>query len=360
MGKPDTYTWEEWFKFANQQFMHSQKISIEEQQKKEALRKQQVENDRKLAVQLAQEMAKNLLPDLNLDFGSETKVDEPVGLASVKTEPGVDTVVPDTHNEQKKEKTPIDENKEKILELTEETKRFIYNLSDLFADKDVLLGLKHLKSIGEKVRAETSDETKNRLQPIQLNFGQDVTVKTEKDSFSSPRARSMFPGAKRTSFETFQEAFSNKRRKTSASPARAGKSPRHGGAGQSTPKSMTDAKLQCISYGMEFLKKKKTNKVAQALWNEVNTMDRDILEFSSTNFYVMMSMFNENYNSVPNCDKARSFKEEFFDYILANIEFTKVRSVIKILFHLMLYNVIHFAETIRQTLVRKVKLNFLI
>ena len=92
-------------------------------------------------------------------------------------------------------------------------------------------------------------------------YNPDHPIKVETDSFSSPRPKSMIPGAKRQSYENFTEQFQKRRRKNVPSPARSQPglgSPKAGPASsQVNYKAMTHAKIEIINEGIKFLSKNK-------------------------------------------------------------------------------------------------------
>ena len=49
-----------------------------------------------------------------------------------------------------------------------------------------------------------------------------------------------------------------------------------------------------------------------------------ILDASKLNFYYLLSGFKSQYSSVAESLRAAKFKEDFFDYILENVAYTKV------------------------------------
>ena len=53
-------------------------------------------------------------------------------------------------------------------------------------------------------------------------------------------------------------------------------------------------------------------------------MNRVILEAPDGNFYYLLSGFKPSYSSVPETLRASKFKEDFFDFIVENISYTKV------------------------------------
>ena len=88
--------------------------------------------------------------------------------------------------------------------------------------------------------------------------------------------------------------------------------------------SLTDAKIATIVQGNDILKRRKSVKISQPIWNEAQHMNRVILDAPDGNFYYLLSGFKPGYASVAETLCAATFKEDFFDYILENISYTKV------------------------------------
>ena len=87
---------------------------------------------------------------------------------------------------------------------------------------------------------------------------------------------------------------------------------------------MADAKVDIISQGAAWLKKKKTSKLCQAVWNAVTSMERCVLTPPDGNFYFLLSGFKAKYADIPVTQKAQTFKDDLFDYIVQNIDYTRV------------------------------------
>ena len=99
-----------------------------------------------------------------------------------------------------------------------------------------------------------------------------------------------------------------------------------GGASQSQPVdyvSLTNSKVAVIIQG-NVLKKRQSVKLCKDVWSEAEQKNHVILDVSELNFYYLLSGFKSQYSSVAESLWAAKFKEDFFDYILENVAYTKV------------------------------------
>ena len=90
--------------------------------------------------------------------------------------------------------------------------------------------------------------------------------------------------------------------------------------------SLTDSKVAVIIQGNDVLKCRRSSKICKDVWSEAERMNRVILDASDVNFYYLLSGFKPQYSSVAETLRAAKFKEDFFDYILENVSYTKVNS----------------------------------
>ena len=92
MSKPDNYTWEEWHKFSNEQYIKSQ---LECKQKEEDLAKEKqktMQEEAQLAKDMCNQLTKNLLPvSFGMQSSSAKPADNLLSPLKVKTEPGLHT-----------------------------------------------------------------------------------------------------------------------------------------------------------------------------------------------------------------------------------------------------------------------------
>ena len=339
-AKLDHHTWESWVQFSNEKYLAHQKDFLAHKADKEA-RQKQIENDRIIAENLALQMSKDLLPDLDFDVLNQTlnsntsSKPEPTSTTSmkVKIEPGLNITDRGVEAPSENGNSQIPQ-KEEALQMADAIGKFIKELSELMIDKDVQYALCQLKFMGQQMLADPTtiqqfnSELSRHYQsekahiesvssapvaPTTSSAGSSVKhldfynaqhpIKVETgDSFSSPRPKSMILGAKRQSYENFTEQF-QKRRKNAPSPAR-------GQAGLGSPKTvpassqlnykaMTTAKIEIINEGIKFLSKNKKPKLAWSLWTELENCQRAVLETPDNNFYFIMSYFDEEFRK--NC-----------------------------------------------------------
>ena len=228
----------------------------------------------------------------------------------------------------------------------------VKNISDLIADPDVLLGLQHLKSIGYAVRKQKETDVpkglRNRnlfeaLSPRQNKNstasgdgdGLGLLIKQEpedKNPFHSPPSK-LFAGLKRHTHESFQESFgsSAKRRRTST--------PGRGRVGLSpamTPNrrpssleacvSVADTKSKCADAGDVFIQKKMTPANNSKLFDAVKAHKRDAIDYTENedSFYKIMTYYCDGLVMVPEDVRHLKLKENFFNFVLRNTEYTQV------------------------------------
>ena len=355
MSKLDNYTWEEWHKFSNEQYI---KLQLGCKQKEEDLAKEKqkkMQEEAQLAKDMCNQLTKSLLPvSFGMQSSSAKPADNLLSPLKVKTEPGLHTpeakknsFQTDVHNGCKstngntsdgvpsdivsKEKASI----EKITELATLVKTFVMEVSDLIMDDNVVFVVCKLKQIGSQMKISLHDSPQSSktlqsptpreygqagqalleerskhgmLPPRNLDFSPSHRIKQEPDQ-NVPSHKSMFPGTKRQTFEQFQESFQNKRCKMNTqSPARTSGnlssrlgSPK-GGAVRSQPVdyiSLTDSKVAVIVQGNEVLKKRRSAEICKDIWTEAERMNRVILDATEVNFYYLLSGFKPQYSGVP-------------------------------------------------------------
>ena len=69
--KPDHHTWESWVQFSNEKYLAHQRDILARKAQEDAKQKQ-IENDRIQAENLALQMSKDLLPDIDFDLLNQT------------------------------------------------------------------------------------------------------------------------------------------------------------------------------------------------------------------------------------------------------------------------------------------------
>ena len=310
-AKPEHHTWESWVQFSNEKYVAHQKTFLACKADEEA-RQKQIENDRIQAENLALQMSKDLLPDLDFDLLNQTlnsntsSKPEPTSTTSikVKSEPGLNIMDRGVEVPSENGNSQILQ-KEEALQMADAVCKFIKELSELMMDKDVQYVLHQLKFMDQQMLADPTtiqqfnSELSRHYQlekahtesgssaPVAATtssagssvkhldfYNPDHPIKVETgDSFSSSQPKSMIPGAKRQSYENFTEQFQKRRRKNAPSPARSqqglGSPQTVPAASQLNYKAMTPAKIEIINEGIKFLSKNKKAKLAQSLWTEL-------------------------------------------------------------------------------------------
>ena len=363
--KPDHHTWESWVQFSNEKYLAHQRDILARKAEEDAKQKQ-IENDRIQAENLALQMSKDLLPDIDFDLLNQTlnsnnsSKPEPTSTTStkIKIEPGLHTDrAVEAPSENGNSQIP---QKEEALQMADAVCKFIKELSELMIDKHVQYVLRQLKFMGQQMLADptTIQQFNSELSRHQQSerthmesysgahvsattsgasssvkhldfYNPEPSIKVEPgDSFSSPRPKSMIPGAKRQSFENFTEQFQKRRKKNAPSPARSqtglGSPNTVAPASKLNYKAMTAAKIEIINEGIKFLSKNKKPKMAQSLWAELENCQRAVLETPDNNFYFIMSYFDEEFRKITDSAHAKSMKECLFDFILSKLDYTRV------------------------------------
>ena len=365
-AKPDHHTWESWVQFSNEKYLAHQKDFLACKADEEA-RQKQIENDRIQAENLALQMSKDLLPDLDFDLLNQTlnsntsSKPEPTSTTTIKVkcEPGFNITDRGVEAPSENGKSEIPK-KDEALHMADAICKFIKELSELMIDKDVQYALCQLKFMGQQMLADPTtiqqfnSELSRHCQsekahiesgssapvaPTTSSAGSSVKhldfynpqhpIKVETgDSFSSPRPKSMIPGAKRQSYENFTKQFQKRRRKNAPSPARShqglGSPKTVPAASQLNYKAMTPVKIEIINEGIKFLSKNKKPKLAQSLWTELENCQRAVLETPDNNFYFIMSYFDEEFRKIADSAHSKSMKERLFDFILSKLDYTRV------------------------------------
>ena len=330
--KPATFTWDEWYQFANEQYKQHQVKLLDQQEKDEQARQARIETQKKQAEQLSLNIAREFLPGLTIE-AEMSSVSESSVLLNIKQEPDskMNTAAGKSDEGAGREKweNSLQSEYDKAEQLSQATINFLKELTELFMDKDVLLTMRHLKFMGKQMwsnecnievfQKEVDANKKYEREcaatehPMQssshqvsrsLDFSHiGADIKQEKDDdFNLLKVKKHFPGTKKASYEELQEQFQSKKRKTTPSPGRAAKS------GFGSPpakqarigevqdyKAMTDTKQKVIACGTEVLKKKKNAKNLDAIVHKLDSMGREILQAPDYSFYHLMSYFDNKY-----------------------------------------------------------------
>ena len=159
-AKPEHHTWESWVQFSNEKYVAHQKTFLAHKADEEA-RQKQIENDRIQAENLALQMSKDLLPDLDFDLLNQTlnsntsSKPEPTSTMSikVKSEPGFNIMDGGVEAPSENGNSQIPQ-KEEALQMAHAICKFIKELSELMIDKDVQYALRQLKFMGQQMLAD--------------------------------------------------------------------------------------------------------------------------------------------------------------------------------------------------------------
>ena len=336
--KPDHHTWETWYTLVNENYLVRQKAELQTLQNEKQQKKDEEE--------MLDAITGSLFSDKSFEFNLNTNTNgvfQPglSALSEVKLEDGSVASAPgDIHDKVVNELDTV----KKTLEISETVKTSICEIVDLYLDPDVVFAMRKLKEIGKAMkgtphpnvfanevahlnalkREEMQDATPQSQQEHSFSS---VTVKKELFEEQSPKPKSMFPSSRKTSFEQFADLIKSGKRKVSASPARGGPLTSPKAAKKSAPvnlKSLTDTKMDIIASGVDVLKKKKTAKVANAIWQEVENSGRCVKEPPDTAFYPLMSALFPQYEKLQEKARGAQLKADLLDFIGSNVEYSRV------------------------------------
>ena len=320
-----------------------------ERERKEVERKQREQEA--LAQQEAEKMAKELIPSFFDNQNEENDLGD-LNLSALSSGKGngidLDSLVT-------MQETTVDIN-QRNFDIATTLGKNLKEVSDCLSDPDVIYALKNLKEIGTELR-KYHDKEQSSTKPVQrmLVMGDSansqfcapatamlslLNIKTEKDDsvpkesapgpFTSPPQK-VFTGMKRCTSDTFTECVSTKKRRGST-PGR-GKlgSPAH------TPVRYTriideciaqaDAKSKNAEIGNKFLKTKKVTPAnGNTVFDAVAKMDRDIIEYPYTplSFYRILAHYTLDMAFVPEDERPFKLKTKLLNFVMQNIEYTKV------------------------------------
>ena len=334
--------WEHWYSFANDKYRSSQKAELQQQ---EEMRKQK-------------EYEETMATALTMDFLSSASFEFTPSEGNGITSSLMDNTVNNVKEHEKetsvsnggavpKKPTEIEcEIGNKTLELSKDVQDVILEIADLFLDPDVVFAMRKLKEVGKamknspsanaisrEVELATSSEKARQAQLSQRNEFSDIIdkkdIKKEETDTEKKQAlhKPLFPSATRT--ETFEQFSSVMKapKKRFGSPSKgvvpSPKSAKKSGSAANL-KSLTETKMDIISDGFNVLKRKKTSKVAQSIWNEVSGMGRIVLTASDPSFYALMANLFTHLEKLQESARATQLKSELFDFIGSNVNYSRV------------------------------------
>ena len=215
----------------------------------------------------------------------------------------------------------------------------------LICDPDVLFALRNLKSIGQSMQqSQTGSRTAHRqFQVPNPNrktclFQDDDTVRgmkqeeaeNEKLFSSPPQSSKKFIGMKRHTSQSFMDAGSAKRKKTSSgTPVRGSMV----GSPSSTPYrpeiciAQADYKAKNTAQCDTFLKRKKvTSANKAAVFQHIKDKELEIIEYDTQplSFYRIMTQYIGGLGMIPEDVRHKQVKEKLFTFVMQNVHYTKV------------------------------------
>ena len=213
----------------------------------------------------------------------------------------------------------------KNSELNQQIETYLQEVGTLIVHPDVIYALQHVKDLGAMMRKQNQSEqnqsqsTDNVLSRNLFPEPQEMQhlhtfdtiasqIKQENGSsvLTSPPARSMFPGLKRHTPETFSEVISAKKRKGSTSVRKAMSpvtSPHRPASSIEVCVAKSNIVCKTVDAGRTFLKKKKlTASNANLVYDAIKQQyKRDIVEFADTHqsFFKIMTHYIASLGLVP-------------------------------------------------------------
>ena len=147
--------WDEWYKFANEQYKQYQNNKLMEQQDKDEKECQaRIEAQEKQAEQLSLNIAREFLPGLSIE-AENSSVNETSVLPNIKQEPDFHTnMAPGKTDDSagyEKRESSLQSEFNKAEQLSQATINFLKELTELFMDKDIFLAMRHLKFFGKQM-----------------------------------------------------------------------------------------------------------------------------------------------------------------------------------------------------------------
>ena len=310
----------------------------------EAKRKQEAE--RQQATKLAQAISKDLIDVDELD----EEEDGPLNEIKQEKRDATDS------NESELRKI-YDVNKQdyriatKNFELNQQIETYLQEVGTLIVHPDVVYALQHIKDLGAMMRKQNQSQSQSTDNVLSRNLFPErqetqcvdtsdtiaSQIKQENGSsvLTSPPARTMFPGLKRHTPETFSEVISAKKRKGSTPLRKAMSpvtSPQRPASSIEACVTKSDIVCKTVDAGTTFLKKKKlTASNANLVYDAIKEQyKRDIVEFTETHqsFFKIMTHYVASLGLVPEDVRHMELKRRLFEFIMKNIEYTKVNLII--------------------------------
>ena len=310
----------------------------------EAKRKQEAE--RQQATKLAQAISKDLIDVDELD----EEEDGPLNEIKQEKRDATDS------NESELRKI-YDVNKQdyriatKNFELNQQIETYLQEVGTLIVHPDVVYALQHIKDLGAMMRKQNQSQSQSADNVLSRNLFPErqetqcvdtsdtiaSQIKQENGSsvLTSPPARTMFPGLKRHTPETFSEVMSAKKRKGSTPLRKAMSpvtSPQRPASSIEACVAKSDIVCKTVDAGTTFLKKKKlTASNANLVYDAIKEQyKRDIVEFTETHqsFFKIMTHYVASLGLVPEDVRHMELKRRLFEFIMKNIEYTKVNLII--------------------------------
>ena len=224
-------------------------------------------------------------------------------------------------------------------------------MGTLIVHPDVIYALQHIKDLGAMMRKQNQSQSQSTDNVLSRNLfperqemqcvdtsdtiASQIKQENRSSVLTSPLARNMFPGLKRHTPETFSEVISAKKRKGST-PLRKAMSPvislQRPASSIEACVAKSDIVCKTVDAGMTFLKKKKlTASNANLVYDAIKEQyKRDIVEFTETHqsFFKIMTHYVASLGLVPEDVRHMELKRCLFEFIMKNIEYTKVNLII--------------------------------
>ena len=314
----------------------------------EAKRKQEVE--RQQATKLAQAISKDLIDVNELD----EEADRPLNEIKQEKRDATDSNESDLgkiYDVNKQDYRIVTKN----FELNQQIETYLQEVGTLIVHPDVVNALQHIKDLGAMMRKQKQSQSQSQSQSADNVLSRNLfpeheemqrvdasdtiasQIKQENGSsvLTSPLARTMFPGLKRHTPETFSEVISAKKRK-GATPLRKAMSPvtssQRPASSIEACVAKSDIMCKTVDAGKTFLKKKKlTASNANLVYDAIKEQyKRDIDEFTETHqsFFKIMTHYVASLGLVPEDVRHMELKRRLFEFIMKNIEYTKVNLII--------------------------------
>ena len=308
--------------------------------------KRKQEAERQQATKLAQALSKDLIDVDELD----EEEDRPLNEIKQEKRDATDSNESELHK-------IYDVNKQdyriamKNFELNQQIETYLQEVGTLIVHPDVVYALQHIKDLGAMMQKQNQCQSQSTDNVLSRNLFPECQetqrvdtsdtiasqIKQENGSsvLTSPPARTMFPGLKRHTPETFSEVISAKKRKGSTPLRKAMSpvtSPQRPASSIEACVAKSDIVCKTVDAGMTFLKTKKlTASNANLVYDTIKEQyKRDIVEFTETHqsFFKIMTHYVASLGLVPEDVRHMELKQCLFEFIMKNIEYTKVNLII--------------------------------